>query len=237
MTNRFLDTVITARDMLDLTRLPGTFTSDATFTGTALPDGTQGVGWTSRNLYSTYVPAVNDLDTFQPNPGVNGFTLVVWIDADSVNMNPTTGFYDYTLVSLNDDSRDTATSASKAWGIVTGGSNSQIGFTTYQDPVVANAITVTSGWHMYAWVCDCAAGAAPIKSYKDGVLIGTTAGNVTAKVDTSTWISPSLSLGAHGAGALKSLIIGVDQQIAQVSVFKTALTTTNLLDAYNVMTA
>lgn len=230
--SRTLPDIAGTRHMIDLSN-DGVLFDTSVFTGENNPDGTGAIGWPGRDLYAVNATTVDNL---QPRPGVAGFTLILWIYTDPVNVNPNTSFPDYRIVQLNDDDVDASTSAACAWAVAVSGTD-QISLNQYSPTTASAALTVTSGWHMYAWTCDCAAGAAPIKSYKDGVLIATGANNVTAAVDTTTFRYPAISLGAHQGGTQKTVTFGTGDKVSHFSIFDTALTAPQLLTAYGVMTA
>ena len=233
MTKYILEDLVGTRHMTDMSN-DGTTFDTSYFTGEDNPDGTTSLGWGSRDLYAVY--GSTDVDDLQPRPGVAGFTAIIWAYVDPPNVNPGTVFPDYRLIQVNDDDVDASSSSAVAWEVSSDTGDALV-FTHYGDPISAPKIVMTTGWHMYAWTCDCAAGSAPMKSYKDGVLIGTSAGSVTTKVDTSAFRYPAVGLGAHQGNSYKSLILGGDHKISHFSVFDTALSAVQLLAAYNVMTS
>ena len=65
-----------------------------------------------------------------------------------------------------------------------------------------------------------------------------TGGTVSTSIDTSVFRTPAFALGAHQGGSVKTLDRpGANTRFGPISIFKRALTASELLTAYGVMTS
>ena len=227
MTIKTVPDLAGARILRDDSSNPSTYTDLNT-----LPDSTFATRWLGRDLYlsSTVTP-----EALVPDPGTNGFALVTWLYTnDATAMNPGTTFDSYRMFQVGDDDVNSAASSAVAWYVSTRTTDSwQFVVPSQTDVVVALA----TGWHQYAWAIDCAAGAAPIRAYRDGVLIATSAGNVTSAISLASMRRPAFAIGGHQGGNEFTPILGGTSQIGPTAVFDKNLTTAEILASYNVMTA
>jgi len=188
----------------------------------------------SRDYYAAAILSDAEYSAMGWEVGVRGMTINFWLNLTfGINNNPS-ATANYPIFWYGDLAARSSTAPPS--DLYLRGSGQDNLLLAGPDSQGATVVLAT-GWHQYSAVVDVAAGPGPLRLYRDGVLLSTSAGNVTSNPAPATFGQPGFSWGLNDGFLQRSHTFGTLTEFGPVSVYPTALTAAQLLTLHGVMTA